>query len=236
MGLLYNDFAERLRDVVEQARVPNLVVLNSTSPGEIGWVAPELDGSVFSVFLCQGLRGAADVEGSGNEDGEVSLRELHEYLATHVRQWVGATRVDVQVQGPMLWPEDADFPIVFAKSDEGTRLPSLAETDPRWKKIHDLWYRHAELKKQNPQRFHPVAWAEFQGKLLRLEQLVQAGGTYREEFDETRQVSRFVGGHVGPAAGRLGSGGLQLPTRACVATSSDPRANPKPLAPTCPRS
>ena len=56
-GLLHNSFAERLRELVDKE--PNLVVINSTSPGQIGWAAPELGSSVFGHFFMKGLNGAA---------------------------------------------------------------------------------------------------------------------------------------------------------------------------------
>ena len=56
-GLLYNSFAEQLKDLVENKLdkkvCRNLVVLNSTSPGEVAWAAPELGGSAFGYFFCQ---------------------------------------------------------------------------------------------------------------------------------------------------------------------------------------
>jgi len=95
LGLLYNSFAERLQSVVQELNIPNLAVLNSTSPGQVGWAAPELKGSVFGYFLWQGLNGAADVEQSGNRDKVVSLQELRHYLQAYVGQWVTENRAAV---------------------------------------------------------------------------------------------------------------------------------------------
>ena len=81
---------------VQAAGIPNLCVINSSSPGQIGWAAPELGGSAFGYFFAQGLKGAADVEETGNGDRVVSLSELYEYLKTHVAQWVGENRADSQ--------------------------------------------------------------------------------------------------------------------------------------------
>jgi len=50
-GLLYNSFADELKDLVEnkldKKECAGLVVFNSASPGEIGWSAPERAASVF---------------------------------------------------------------------------------------------------------------------------------------------------------------------------------------------
>ena len=147
-GLLYNSFAERLQSLVQELNIPNLAVLNSTRPGQVGWAAPELKGSVFGYFLWQGLGGAADVEESGNHDKVVSLQELRRYLQSYVRQWVTENRA--AVQEPMLLPADADFPVVFRRSSEPTVIPPVGEADPRWPQIGALWEKHAELARNAP--------------------------------------------------------------------------------------
>ena len=165
-------------------------MLNSTGPGQIGWAAPELKGSVFGYFLWQGLNGAADVEPSGNRDKVVSLQELLRYLKAYVGQWVTENRADVQE--PMLLPADADFPVVFRHSSQPTTVPAPGDADPRWQQIAALWEKHAELRQKAPHRFQPVAWEEFQQKLLRLEQLVEAGEAYEAEFNDTRKQAESL--------------------------------------------
>ncbi len=184
LGQFYNGFAARLRDVVQKANVPRLYVLNSTSPGQTAWAAPELHGSVFGYFLTQGLGGAADVESAGNHNNQVSLRELHGYLKTNVNQWVIENRDDGQE--PMLLPDDApDVPLVFRGSNQRTIVPKPAARDDRWDQVAALWQKHAQLRAKTPYRTKPMEWAAFQGDLLRAEQLLDAGGTYDREFNET---------------------------------------------------
>ena len=63
-----------------------------------GHVSPErLEASVFGYYIHEALRGVADVEGSGNRDGRVSLAELEEYLHDKVPYWVLERYDDVQV-------------------------------------------------------------------------------------------------------------------------------------------
>ena len=40
LGQLYNGFAERLPEVIDNAAIPNLAVINSTGPGQVGWTSP----------------------------------------------------------------------------------------------------------------------------------------------------------------------------------------------------
>jgi hypothetical protein len=184
LGQFYNGFAARLRDVVRKANVPKLYVLNSASPGQAAWSAPELHGSVFGYFLAQGLGGAADMESAGNHNNQVSLRELHGYLKANVDQWVIENRDDRQE--PMLLPDDApDVPLVYRGSNQATIIPKPAARDDRWDQVASLWQKHAQLRAKTPYRTKPMEWAAFQGDLLRSEQLLQAGGTYNREFNET---------------------------------------------------
>ncbi|MGO9115756.1 MAG: hypothetical protein ACLP9L_41650 [Thermoguttaceae bacterium] len=189
LGQFYNGFAEGLQAVVEKAQVPRLHILNSTSPGQVGYSSPELRRSVFGYFLAQGLNGAADVESDGNHNKQVSLRELYGYLKAKVSQWVIQNRGDVQE--PMLLPELAkdapDIPLVFRRSDEGTVMPPPVERNPRWVKMAGLWEQHAALraKTPTPYREKPLEWADYQFNLLRAEQLLEAGSAYESDFDAT---------------------------------------------------
>lgn len=115
-GILYNAFADRLADTVAAAKVPNLTILNSTSPAQLGWAAPELRGSVFGYFVRKAIEGDADQwsEG-GNGDRRVSLHELTQFVRHHVRTWVRQHRHDVQE--PMLVPAATkDFEVTWTYS------------------------------------------------------------------------------------------------------------------------
>ncbi len=184
VGILYNAFAERLQEVVADLKVPNLAVLNSTSPGQAAWASPDLGGSAFGHFFSQALQGAADVE-QGNNDGKVSLQELSRYVAAHVRQWTMENRADAQT--PMLMPADPDMELVYARPTARTASsPPASAPDPRWDDVARLWLRHQELVRSRPYRLSPLAWATFQHQLLRLEQLTLAGAAYDDEFRQTK--------------------------------------------------
>ncbi|NQT40875.1 MAG: hypothetical protein HQ581_25495, partial [Planctomycetes bacterium] len=161
LGLLVNGFADRLPAVLTDAKVPNLTILNSAGSGQIGWAAPELGGSVFGYFFWQGLKGAADAEGTGNADTIVSLSELHAYLEAHVGQWVTENRFDRQE--PLLVAGDEDWELVYAQSSEQTVIPEPPEADTgRWEAVARLWDRHQQLKQRIPYRHDPLGWEEFQ--------------------------------------------------------------------------
>ena len=186
LGLLANTFADRLPETLAAKQIPNLVVLNSTSPGERAWTSSELSGSVFGHFLRQGLAGAADetAEG-GNGDHRVSLHELAAYLDKHVDGWVRQNRADRQ--RPTVIPESApDFTIVWSLNKRTQKR--LAEMPPPTssgagvsvaRDVDPLWQAHDRLVARQPLRFDPLAWRDFEQKLLWLESAATAGIAYK---------------------------------------------------------
>lgn len=104
-GVMDNRFADQLPTVIKQVGDPDLYVLNSTSPGQVGWSAPELRGSVFGHFLGRGLRGDASLQYPNDRSRYVvTLVELRDYLAANVDHYVrerrGARQVPVVYCGP----------------------------------------------------------------------------------------------------------------------------------------
>jgi hypothetical protein len=191
LGMLYNSFAEGLEAVSKDARIPGLVILNSTRPGQVGWTSPDrLMGSVFAHFLWRGLRGEADLNG----DRRVSLQEAYQYVRRQVRQWVVEHRADVQE--PMLIPDNAEIEALLPAKSGAASPPAAGDAAYSqylaWEKtaaeqVDQLWRTHAELSEKNPYRTGPVAWEEFQHKLLKLESLLTAGPAYVEDFQQTKR-------------------------------------------------
>lgn len=119
-GVMDNRFADQLPRVIRNVGDPKLYVLNSTSPGQVAWAAPELRGSVFGHFLGRGLRGEASLQFPNDRSRyTVSLVELRDYLAANVDHYVrerrGARQVPVLYgpNGEPLSPKE-DVPIVAA--------------------------------------------------------------------------------------------------------------------------
>lgn len=196
IGLLAGGFAEQLPRLVESMAIPNLLVLNASGPGQVAHAAPALRGSAFAHFLWQGLDGAADTEKSGNSDGRVTLKELHSYLDAQVSQWAIENRFDSQ--HPMLLPEGADWPLVYARKRTRLDLPAAGvDEDPRWAEIADLWLKHEALTADEGKQCDPLAWEEFQQNLLRMEQLVLSGEAYQAEYRETLRRANALADSLG---------------------------------------
>ena len=175
-----NGFADRLPEVLAAHPIPNLVILNSTSPGQQASSSSDLSGSVFGHFLRLGLAGAADDPGEGgNGDHRVSVHELTKYLQQHVDGWVAHNRADRQ--RPMLVPEDAaDFTIVWSLNKRAqTRLADAqASSQTSEAVVHGidrLWQAHDRLAAQKPIRLDPLAWRDFEHKLLWLDEAARLG-------------------------------------------------------------
>jgi uncharacterized caspase-like protein len=69
-------FLERL------TRSKGRAIITASRPAEVSIELPELGHGIFTYYLLQGLRGAADL----NRDGIVSLQELYEYIEQQVSQ------------------------------------------------------------------------------------------------------------------------------------------------------
>ncbi len=196
LGMVDRGFADRLRTVVEQLKIPRLHVLTSAGPGQTGWVAPELGGSLLAHFLQRGLHGAADAAPRGDQSGTVSLLELHAYLKTQVGHWAVAHRAARQ-EPLLISSENVELVYAQAGGDEPAEAIPLAD-DPRWQRVAALWSRHAGVEPQEPWRLQPVRWALFQAKLVHLERLILAGSAYRNEAervaDEVEGLARKLEG------------------------------------------
>lgn len=200
MGVLSNGFADGLADALRDANIPNLVALNSTSPGERAWASADLGGSAFGHYLRLGLAGEADakledskgINHGGNGDRQVSIRELLNYLDRHVDGWAMHNRA--AHQHPMLVPAGTeDFTVVWSlnhgsrrrlaeKKPESTGVPASLEVASQ-----KLWRSHDRLQSLDPLRFDPLAWSDFEHKLLWCDQAMAAGGAY---YTPTRTLQR----------------------------------------------
>jgi hypothetical protein len=178
---LYNGFADRLAEAVSAAQVPRLAVINSAGPDQLGWSSPELEASIFGYYLRLGLAGLADTK-TGNGDGHVSLRELHRYLVDQVDGWAVFNRA--AHQQPMLLPDDADdFSLVWSLNQRTQKRLASPPMPGRHAAVSDeergrLWRKREEFAVLNPGRTDPLAWRDFQQRLVWLDQACAAGKAY----------------------------------------------------------
>jgi formylglycine-generating enzyme required for sulfatase activity len=75
-----------------EAAPRGFAVLSSCGPGETSYEEDRFQHGVFMNYVLQGLRGEAD----GNEDGDVSLGELHSFVSVQTKAHVARTWNDFQ--------------------------------------------------------------------------------------------------------------------------------------------
>ncbi|TWU23450.1 von Willebrand factor type A domain protein [Novipirellula galeiformis] len=200
-GQLHNTFADRLASAIDPARHPNLVILNSTSPDQIGWSSPALGGSLFGYFVAHGLAGAADHPAiaaeaqhahSGNGDGRVSVQELADYLNAQFSRWCHAHQMPRQAV--MRLPAEADdFDLVWSLSGN-----SLQQWQDRFQvdatpsvtpaQLDALWQQVSRLPRKDLLAVAPEPYAKLQQKMLWLEDLAIAGSAYKEQANRQRTL------------------------------------------------
>ena len=186
LGWLYAGFPQRLGETLRDLALgDNLYIITSSSPGQVSWTAPELQGSVFARYLYRGLLGRADKFGTEQSNKTVTLKKLFRYLKANVSGWVKVHRDDEQT--PMLFgaggeieadnfPAKDDFPVVGVGGQplEDRLAPDAGQSSDKWDKIGQEWKRHKKLQGSAARR-SPLKWQNYQHHLLYLDQLALAG-------------------------------------------------------------
>ena len=179
-GVLHNDFARALEQLDRDgkiAEIPNLIILSASATDQRSWASDELKRTLYSYYVLEGLKGAADA----NSDGRIDALELHNYVRAAVERWVRANRAAVQT--PVLLPA--------AQGDERARKIHLTMvptpyqgSDPTpssgWSPPAELtkaWDNATRLAAQTPppEVYSPQVWQQYRATLLRYEQLLRAG-------------------------------------------------------------
>lgn len=178
-GILDNLFSEGLADIEgELAAVPNLVVVNSCSPGESSVRIHDRGLTNFGLHLVKALSGQAK---DLNLDGEISLHEALEAAAHETSNW--ASRNYGISQNVYFFPETGQIRNLLLGA---TRLvqAGLAGFDPpridfqsSFNELKEAWERHARLGAEvnAPEALCPDTWDYYQRSLLRYESLVRFG-------------------------------------------------------------
>jgi hypothetical protein len=211
LGILENRFGTALTSL--QFKDENLFVLNSAGAGQLGWTLPDRRASAFGYYVCKGLQGRADDQPhGGDEDGIVTLDELHRYLRKQVAEQVQGRYLAAQT--PMLLSatnsdeQAADTPLAWSHEEEAEEASAAAGNPPvAWADVDALWSRHDvllhrsdkalseatrqwlahyKLEADRPVFFRGadlLSWEAFQQGLLRLEQLNDAGRHYENEAE-----------------------------------------------------
>ncbi len=187
-GVLYNAFNESISRVVKESAPGNVAVLTSSSDGQKAWCSPSMQASVFGRHFRDALAGKADEKTSGGDgNGRVSLTELVTYVRANVDTWAIANR-NARQQPELHSRSKAAFQISWALPPAARKLPPPETREETTVDLLTLWRKHDELRELSPQEFAPAQWADFQNKLLSLEQLLAAGSGYDKQSRETHRA------------------------------------------------
>lgn len=179
LGMLNNEFARHLELLDARiAEIPNLIVLSASAPDQRSWVSDEWQQTIFTHYLIEGLRGAADLDGSGRIDAW----ELHRYAAASVQEWVWSNRIALQT--PLLLPK-GESGTQRARSmmlavREGNYVPPDPSKIPEYRppaSLRDAWRKCKDLDDQTPAPavYCPHLWRRYRDVLLRYDTLVRQG-------------------------------------------------------------
>ena len=196
LGIVANDFTTQLTRIVNDAGVPKLHVLASTSGEHASFSAPELGSSSFAYFFAKALRGAA----SKSSKTKVTLGELIDYLQRHVDTYAQRYRGTEQV--PVIIPELTDsekhLQIVHVT---GYEPPSITPLDSdallkRHAKLDEIWRKFEAIQSSSAYRFDSLGYATLQHRLKRLEILLTAGRGYDDEFESTLAAAHLLADRI----------------------------------------
>ncbi len=180
LGMLRNDFARQLEELAPRIEaIDNLVVISASDVDQRSWGCREYRRTIFLHHVIEGLKGAAR---DTQNDGRIDAWELHAYVASSVRRWAQVNRGVLQT--PVLLPrgelgERRARNIDLAVATKTYRAPdfhggNVFEEPPE---LNRWWQTHARLASQtpSPMAHSPQLWRQYQGTLLRCEQLLLAG-------------------------------------------------------------
>ena len=184
LGLFDNVALENLE--TEFKNVPNLVVLSSCTPGEKSWSGDYFNvgrgQSVFGYYVTQGFSGHADTD----DDRQLTLKELYDYLKTHTDIWVSKNR-DRSGQHPKMFSTEEENQVLkwelaslsrSRKEDSAGNDEAGRETIAKLKqRIHESWKKHEELAEKIPYQFDPLGWRVLTDRLLLAEDWLDSGET-----------------------------------------------------------
>lgn len=174
LGVLADDVAARVEEVLDEVSDPPRLVLAACSPGQTADISEVLGHSLFVYYLKQGLDGWADGYNPRRErDGRVSVRELAAFVRARVDRWARNNRQ--RRQTPVLFGDAGDWELIAL--EHGRPKPSSPPEEPAsypaW--LHDAWKLRDQWGSDDSWRLDPRTFQRLQALLLRAEQRWRGG-------------------------------------------------------------
>ncbi len=186
LGLLVQDVPAMVQSDLLEVADPSRLVLCSCSPGQTPLYSEDQRRSVFSYYVEEGLRGeAAGFNASAERNGQVSVKELAEFVRARVERW--AWRNQHVHQTPLLVGEAGDYPLLAL--DHRKVKPPLPIPDeekyPEW--LREAWKVRQRWKNDDSDRLSPQLFRQLETTLLEAERDWRQG-VDAETVQETLKV------------------------------------------------
>jgi hypothetical protein len=168
LGMLTDDLADHVQQLLEQEVNRSFFALCACSKGQVSLVSEQLGQSVFGYYLAEGMRGIAD--DAGNRDHRVSVKELAKYVSGQVDFW--ALRNRATRQTPVLLGENnSDFELARGVAEH---VPQDSPGDyPGW--LRKYWELRDNWWDNGTYRLMPQAYRLLEATLLHGERRWRGG-------------------------------------------------------------
>ena len=192
-GMIRNDFVKALKDAHQKVadEQPKLVIFCACDADQTSWASEEWRTTIFSHYIVEGVKGAADGAVDGTKNARVTALELFVYVEKKVREW--ALRNRAVDQTPILLGKQAaanemtlaQVPAEYRERDPKT-APGLKWVPPA--ELAKAWAAFKSLNEMipHPAVYAPHAWRKYRETLLRMEQMHRFGGV--KEADDLHRV------------------------------------------------
>ncbi|MFL5246139.1 MAG: caspase domain-containing protein [Gemmataceae bacterium] len=194
LGLLLDNVAERVQDLLEARPSTGLQVLTACERGQFSLVSEELKQSVLAYYVDQGLGGRADGYGSkGKRDARITVKELFEFVRDHVDRWAVQNRSTRQT--PCLLGKGEDFPLAVVESEDIPNAdPPEFELYPQM--LSEGWELRDQWRKDETFRLAPFNFRALEANLIWSEERWRGGrdvASVRESLTaETKRLRQEV--------------------------------------------
>ena len=189
LGLLAHDVAAAVQ--LDLAAVPDAarLVLCACSPGQTALFSEEQRRTVFSYYVEEGLRGAADgFNPSGTRQGQVSAKELAEFVRARVERWAWRNRHTHQT--PLLIGDGGDFPLLALERRQAKPPLPIPDWEPYPEWLREAWKVRQRWWTDESYRLAPQLFRQLETTLLEAERDWRQG-VEAERVQETLK-SRLV--------------------------------------------
>jgi hypothetical protein len=178
LGVLHNDFAEKLKTLEPQIEAAsNLVFLSASDVDQRSWVSDRWGTTVFTHYLVEALSGRQ----KDSSERRMNVERLWRDVRDNVERWSLANRGAAQT--PVILPSTTrarTFELALDPASKPSATTAKGDGDPIPARLREEWaevWRHAhdlEATVPAPAVVTPLLWRTYRDWLIRYDELVRA--------------------------------------------------------------